>query len=110
MTVAGSQILFIAPTRIGDAVLATSLLEHIRLTHPSAQVTIIASPFSAPLFSGYPNLNALHIVDKQSFSRHWLRIWKVAVATQWSEVWDMRGSALGYLCATRKRYIFKSTL
>ncbi|MBN8542945.1 MAG: glycosyltransferase family 9 protein [Alphaproteobacteria bacterium] len=104
-----AQILFIAPTRIGDAVLATSLLEHIRTTNPNAQVTIIASPFSAPLFSGYPNLEALHIIDKQSFSRHWLRIWKIAITKQWAEVWDMRGSTLAYLCAARKRHIFKSS-
>lgn len=103
------QVLFIAPTRIGDAVLATSLLEHIRMSTPEARVTIIASPFSAPLFTGYPALEALHIVDKRKFSLHWLRIWRIAVAQQWAQVWDMRGSALAYLCAARKRYVFSSS-
>lgn len=103
------QVLFIAPTRIGDAVLATSLLEHIRVSTPDAQVTIVASPFSAPLYSGYPLLHSLRIVDKQSFSRHWWHIWHLAMKRRWDSVWDMRGSALSYMCATRKRYIFKST-
>jgi ADP-heptose:LPS heptosyltransferase len=103
------KVLFIAPTRIGDAVLAASLLEHIRLATSDARVTIVASPFSAPLYSGYPNLEALHIVDKKKFSLHWWRIWNIAARTQWSAVWDMRGSALAYMCATRKRYVFKST-
>lgn len=104
-----SKVLFIAPTRIGDAVLAASLLEHIRLSNPQVHVTIIASPFSAPLYGGYPCLHALHIVDKKRFSLHWWRIWNIAVSTQWDEVWDMRGSALAYLCATRKRRVFTST-
>jgi heptosyltransferase-3 len=103
------NVLFIAPTRIGDAILASALLEHIRQRTPEARVTIIASPFSATLYSGYPNLEALHIIDKKRFSLHWWHIWKLAVLTQWSEIWDMRGSALAYLCATRKRYVFKST-
>lgn len=109
MSATPSHILFIAPTRIGDAVLASSLLEHIRLTQPNARVTIIASSFSAPLFTGYLSLDALHIVDKLSFSRHWWRIWKIAIEKQWNEIWDMRGSMLAYLCATRQRHVFTST-
>lgn len=46
------RVLFIAPTRIGDAVLAASLLEHIRTATPEARVTIIASPFYATRVRG----------------------------------------------------------
>jgi heptosyltransferase-3 len=102
-----ASVLFIAPTRIGDAVLAASLLEHIRRMQPDARVTIIASPFSAPLFEAYPALAALHVIGKQSWGRHWWRIWKIAIRTRWSTVWDMRGSALAYLCVTKRRHVFR---
>ncbi|MFN7184748.1 MAG: glycosyltransferase family 9 protein [Alphaproteobacteria bacterium] len=102
-----APVLFIAPTRIGDAVLATSLLEHIHQRHPEARVTIVASPFSAPLFEAYPALATLHVIDKQTYGRHWWRIWKMAVRTRWSAVWDLRGSALAYLCVTRRRHVFR---
>jgi len=103
------RVLFIAPTRIGDAVLAAALLEHIRITTPDAQVTIVASPFSAPLYSGYPLLQTLHIVDKRRMSLHWWRIWNIAITHRWDAVWDMRGSGLSYMCFTKKRHVFSST-
>jgi heptosyltransferase-3 len=103
------RILFIAPTRIGDAVLSTALLEYIRETQPQAKITLIASPFSAALFEGNPQIELLHIVDKQRHSRHWLRIMRHAWRHRWHAVWDMRGSVLAYFCVTRRRYIFSST-
>jgi heptosyltransferase-3 len=102
-----ASVLFIAPTRIGDAVLASSLLEYIRLQQPDAQVTIIASQFSAPLFKAYPTLTALHVIHKQSYGRHWWNIWNIAIRTCWDTVWDMRGSALAYSCVTKRRHIFR---
>lgn len=101
------QVLFIAPTRIGDAVLASSLLEYLRQMQPDARVTIVASPYSAPLYEAYPSLSALHSVNKQSYARHWLKIWNIARGRRWDAVWDLRGSALAYLCRTRRRYIFR---
>jgi ADP-heptose:LPS heptosyltransferase len=102
-------VLFIAPTRIGDAVLAASLLAYICRMQDQARVTIIASPYSAPLYAAYPQLAALHVVAKQSYARHWLKIWRIALPHRWDAVWDLRGSALAYLCRTRQRYIFRST-
>jgi heptosyltransferase-3 len=100
------HILVIAPTRIGDAVLATSILEHIRVQQPNARVSIITSSLSAPLYAGYPLLGEVIAIDKQRRSMHWWHIWRAAIGTHWDAVWDMRGSALAYMVRTRHRYVF----
>lgn len=100
------RIAFLAPTRIGDAVLASALLAHIAATRPDARVTIVASPFSAPLFEHYPLLERLVVYTKQRHSRHWLTIWKALAGTRWDAVWDMHGSATAYLLRTKRRYVF----
>ena len=101
------HILFIAPTRIGDAVLSTAVLAHLLATEPAARVTIITSPLAAPLFAGYPNLERIIPITKRSYNRHWLEAWRATAGTRWHAVWDMRNSILGYLLRKRTRYCYK---
>jgi len=102
-----SQILFIAPTRIGDAVLATSILAHLLKTKPDAQVTIVTSTLSAPLFEGYPLLKRTIPVIKQTYNRHWLHVWRETVGTFWQEIWDLRGSAVTFALRTERRHWYR---
>lgn len=104
-----APILFIAPTRIGDAVLSTSVLEHIMNQYPDAPVHVVASSLAAPLFEGLPRLNLLHVVDKKRYSMHWLMIWLRAVRWRYSTVVDMRGSALAYVLNTGSAFIFRGS-
>ncbi len=103
------HILFIAPTRIGDAVLATSILSHLLSTEPMARVTIITSPLSAPLFEGYPRLERIIAVTKQTYNRHWLKLWRATFATRWHAIWDMRNSILSYTLRSTARHTFSKT-
>jgi heptosyltransferase-3 len=101
--------LFIAPTRIGDAVLSTSVMAHIIQQTPHASIHVATSTLSAPLFEGFPQVTHLYAVDKQRYARHWLRIWKQYVGIKWDHVWDFRGSALAYILRTKHRHIFKGS-
>ena len=103
------DILFIAPTRIGDAVLATSVLRHLLATEPTARVTIITSPLSAPLFEGYPQLSRIITVAKRTYDRHWFTLWRATFPTRWHAVWDMRNSILSYIVRTESRHTFSKT-
>jgi len=47
----GFPILFIASSRIGDAVLASGLIKRLHDDHPDARFTIVAGPVSAALFA-----------------------------------------------------------
>lgn len=99
-------ILFIAPTRIGDAVLASSLLRYIADTQPDARVTIATSPLAAPLYEGYPQLERIIPVVKRSYNRHWLALWRATIGTRWDAVWDVRGSVLSFLLCIRHRHYY----
>lgn len=99
-------ILFIAPTRIGDAVLAASLLRHIATTQPEARVTIATSALSAPLYEAYPLLERVIPLVKKSYSRHWLDLLYQVYRTRWDAVWDMRNSATSFLLKTKQRHRF----
>ena len=101
------RILFIAPTRIGDAVLATAVLAHILKSEPDARVTIVTSPLSAPLFEGYPQLERILRITKRTYNRHWLNVWQQIVGTHWHEVWDMRNSVVSYLVRAHMRHCYR---
>lgn len=100
------RILFIAPTRIGDAVLASAVLRHIAATEPQAKVTIATSELSAPLYESYPLLDRIIRLRKKKYSGHWFDLLREVIGTRWHAVWDMRGSATAYVLHTKKRYRF----
>ncbi len=103
------RILFIAPTRIGDAVLASALLRHIEAKHPQARVTIATSVLSAPLYEAYPLLEKLIPLQKKPYSGHWLDLLKQVIRTRWHSVWDMRGSATSFVVRTTHRHRFRGS-
>lgn len=100
------KILFITSSRIGDAVLSTGLLNYIAGRYPNAKVTIACGPLAVSLFEGYPKLERIIPLKKQSYSRHWLELWKDVVPTRWDMVVDLRNSAVSRLIAADKRYGF----
>ena len=103
------KILFIAPARVGDAVLASSILNHYLALWPNAEISIITSPLVGPLYRCFPLLGELKLVSKSSrrwFRSHWLSILLWSIKTRWDLVVDMRSSALSYLLRTKARKIF----
>jgi heptosyltransferase III len=100
------KVLFIKSSRIGDAVLSTGLLDYMASNWPKASVTIACGPLATSLFEGYPNLERIIPVKKESHSRHWIKLWKQVVGTKWDVVVDLRNSAVSRLIRADKRYIF----
>lgn len=103
----GFPILFVAPSRIGDAVLASGLLKRLHDEIPNARFTIAGGPLSAPLFRDTPGLERLLVVDKEKSGGHWLKIWRQTRGRRWGLVVDMRGSGLAGMLSARKRAVFK---
>ncbi len=97
------RILFVAPSRIGDAVLASGLIDHLLRHHPDARFTLVAGPISAEVFARMPNLERLIVIEKHRYDLHWLRLWTMAVGTRWDLVVDIRGSGLAWFLAARRR-------
>ena len=110
MTPRPFPILFVGPTRIGDAVLASGLVKKLADEAPGARFTIAVGPAAAPLFRETPNLDDLIVMEKEKGSGHWFRLWSKVRHRKWSLVIDMRGSGLsGFLRRERRAVHRKSS-
>ncbi|MFC3126872.1 glycosyltransferase family 9 protein [Pseudoroseomonas globiformis] len=101
------RILFVTATRIGDAVLSTGLLDHLLRTYPDARITVACGPVAEGVFARMPRREATIVLTKQSFSRHWLGLWRQVALQRWDLVVDLRGSALAWLVPARRRAVMR---
>lgn len=103
------KILFITSSRLGDAVLTTGVLAHLVETYPQSEITLACGPIAAPLFEAVPGLKQLIVLERQSFSRHWMKLWLKTVGTVWDMIVDFRGTGTSFILRTRqKRWIWSS--
>lgn len=101
------KILFIGPTRIGDTVLATSILHFYIKQCDKCSFSIVTSPFAEELYKMMPCINEIIVINKKFFGLHWLDILKFSIFKRWDLVIDLRSSAITYFLFTKKRMIFR---
>ena len=101
------NILFIGPTRIGDTILASSIINFLIDQNKKSKFTVIASPFSKDLYEKMPNLEKIIVINKKKYGLHWLNIWRSCIFIKWDLVVDLRSSITAYLLFTKSRKIFK---
>ncbi len=101
------KILFIGPTRIGDAVLSSGLVRHLGETYPQAAITIACGAVAAPLYAGVPNLARVIPIIKKPMSGHWFEVWRAVVGARWDLVVDLRHSIIPWTIWARRRCIFR---
>jgi heptosyltransferase III len=104
------KILFITATRLGDAVLSLGLLDHAVRTWPEARLTIVCGSLPAPLFEAVPGLEALIVLRKRSYNRHWVDLWAKVRGTKWDIVIDLRNSVVSRLIPAGKRFIHSALI
>ena len=102
------RILFIGPTRIGDAVLSSGLVRHLGETFPDARITVACGAVAAPLYRGVPNLDRIIPIVKKPVSVHWLTVWREVAGTRWSLVVDLRRSIIPWTVWTSRRLISRA--
>lgn len=100
------NILFITSTRIGDAVLSTGVLSYILRTYPEARITVACGPLVESLFHGVPQLEKIIPLPKQSWNRHWLKLWRKTVGKRWDIVIDLRNSIISHLILANHRFAY----
>ena len=101
------RILFITATRLGDAVLSTGLIEHLRRRHPRARFTIACGPVPAGLFARLPELERVIVMEKRRGDRHWFELWRDCVGTRWDLAVDLRGSATLFFIRAGRRVVMR---
>ena len=98
--------LFIASTRVGDAVLSTGLLGHL-LERRGARVTVACGPAAAPLFADAPGVEAVIALAKRRCAGHWRALWRRAARRRWDLLVDLRNSPLPWLLRARERKVLR---
>ena len=96
-------ILFIASSRIGDAVLSAGLIKALVDEVEGARFTIVASALTAPLFEHVPGLDRIIVMEKRPLSAHWYGLWRQVRGRHWGLIVDTRGSPIsGFLRRSRR--------
>lgn len=101
------RVLFITATRLGDAVLSTGLVEHLRARFPGARFTIACGPVPAGLFARLPGLERVVVIEKRRHDLHWWDLWRELAGTRWDLAVDLRGSAITFLLRARRRVVMR---
>jgi ADP-heptose:LPS heptosyltransferase len=101
------KILFITSSRIGDAVISCGILEHLRLNHPGARITVACGAAASGVFARLPGLERLIIFEKQRFDAHWFKLWGQLFGVVWDVAVDVRGSGILLFLAARSRKILR---
>jgi ADP-heptose:LPS heptosyltransferase len=107
MAVRRFPILFIAQSRIGDAVLSSGLVKALADEIEDARFTVVASPLTAPLFAKVPRLDRIIVMEKQAWGAHWLDLWGKVRFRRWGLVADMRGSPMAAVLRPRRRAVHR---
>ncbi|MEO8580794.1 MAG: glycosyltransferase family 9 protein [Gemmatimonadales bacterium] len=66
-TNADYRVLFLRYERIGDMIMATSIIRNIALALPSGKVDVIATPTTAPVLEGNPYVGKVLTLERSSF-------------------------------------------
>ena len=69
-TNAGYRVLFIRYERIGDMIMATSLIRNIARALPSGKVDVLATPSTAPVLEGNPYVGNVFTLDRGSLGSY----------------------------------------
>jgi ADP-heptose:LPS heptosyltransferase len=101
------RILFIASSRIGDAVISCGILEHLRVTYPEAKFTVAVGVVAADVFARLPGMERRIVFDKERFDLHWPRLWAKLAWHVWDIVVDVRGSGLALFLVARRRHMIR---
>jgi ADP-heptose:LPS heptosyltransferase len=65
------RVLVIRYERIGDMIMATSLIRNIATALPGRKVDVLATPTTAPVLEGNPHVGRVLMLDRGSFSSYW---------------------------------------
>lgn len=101
-------ILFITSSRIGDAILSTGILNHLMSEYPEERFSVACGPLVTGFFEENDRVDAVFPLKKQSFSRHWVKLWPKIAGKRWKMVVDLRNSAVSRLVLAKKTVFFGS--
>ena len=64
------RVLFIRYERIGEMIMATSLIRNIAMALPGGKVDVLANPATAPVLEGNPHIGNVLVLDRKSMQSY----------------------------------------
>lgn len=89
------NILVIRFRQMGDAILATSLLNTLRHNFPEARIDFVLNQRIAPLFEGHPSVDRLITFteeERHSALTYFRKVWHIVHTTHYDIIIDMRST------------------
>ncbi|HVN02637.1 MAG TPA: glycosyltransferase family 9 protein [Caulobacteraceae bacterium] len=83
------HVLFVAPTTVSEAVLASGLLRKLHDEAPNPRFTIVATRQVAPLFADMPKVEQVMVSDRKRSGRRWFGPFGPLRAQRWALVVDL---------------------
>jgi len=93
---------------LGDAILSTSILNHLYEKYKGLRVTVACGELPSPLFKFMPFVEQLHVVHKRKYALHWVDLWQKLREDRFDWIIDLRGTPIGHFLRAKKRFIWKS--
>lgn len=89
------KILVVRFRQMGDAILATPLLNTLHAQFPDADIDFVINDHLAPVFEGHPAIS--HIItftykERHSFFTYLRKVWKIMHQTRYDAIIDMRST------------------
>lgn len=81
-------------------------MNHYIAQYPDIKITVACGNLVADFFRVIPQVETVIDIRKQSWKRHWVKLWREVVRTQWDIVVDVRNSAVSRTIMARKKYVF----
>ena len=97
------KILFIGNSRLGDAILSTSILDYFNKKEDS-DITVVCSPLSEDVYKSFCNVKKLIIVNKKKKGMHWIDVYASLDRQVWDLVVDLRNTIISRI--VRKKRVF----
>ena len=97
------KILLIGNTRLGDAILSTSILNYYSGSNLS--ITVVCSPLTENIYKNFSNVKDIIAVNKKKRGMHWLETYSLLERVCWDLVIDLRNSILSRLI--RKKNVLR---
>lgn len=90
------KIVILKRDKVGDMLLVTPMLEHLRASLPHAEIHMLANDYNAWVLDGNPNIDRLWIYPRV---RHGASLRPWAVWEQFKQVWQLRRERFDFAIA-----------
>ena len=90
------KVLILKRDKVGDMLLVTPMLEHLRKRLPQAQIHMLANDYNAWVLEGNPNIDRLWVYPRV---RHGASVRPWAVISQLRQVWQLKRERFDFAIA-----------